>query len=558
MSEFSVLVDALDKISTTSSRNAKIDIVAEVLRALTTDEVGIAALYLSGRVFSEADRRTLNVSWSGIMSALRTIIDFTQTELDKYYTGDIGEAVATLLEEGGHSLQTSLFTEPLTITFVYETLSTVAEFSGKGSKNKKETALSQLFLNASPQEIRYLIAIILEDTRTGLSEGLLAEGIAKAFEIESGLVRRAWSFIGDLGEIARIASTEGIEGIRKIRVKMFRPIKPMLATSAESVTETMGEVGPLSLEMKFDGARVQIHKNGDIIRIFSRRLADVTDSLPEIVDIVKDLDVERVILDGEVVAVNRDGKPYPFQTVMRRFGRVRDVEEVQQDVGLQLYLFDILLLDDEQLVDLSYKERREVLERICPSDFLTECLVTDDTQLAEQFFKKSQLLGHEGVMVKKLTSPYIPGARGKNWYKIKHTLDTLDLVVIAAEWGYGRRSKWLSDYHLGVWDEENESFAMVGKTFKGLTDKELQEMTDQLLSLKIGQTRRVVKVIPEIVVEVLASEIQESPTYKSGMALRFARIVRIRDDKVPSEATTLEELQNLFERQFRYKARLEN
>ena len=285
-------------------------------------------------------------------------------------------------------------------------------------------------------------------------------------------------------------------------------------------------------------------------------MSDVTDSLPDIVQIVREKFTSRnAIVDGEVLAVDDAGTPFPFQVVMKRFGRTRDFEKAFKDTHLVLVLFDAILIDDDQLVDEPYSERRRRLEETVPSDLLVERFVTENINSAQAFFKKSQELGHEGLVAKKLDSPYTPGVRGKHWFKIKHTLDTLDLVIVAAEWGHGRRKKWLSDYHLAVRDEESGEFMVVGKTYKGFTDKEFQDITERLLDLKVVSQKHIVQVRPEIVVEVIASEVQESPTYESGMALRFARISQIREDKGPMDAMTLLELRELFDKQFHFKAR---
>jgi DNA ligase-1 len=392
--------------------------------------------------------------------------------------------------------------------------------------------------------------------RTGLSEGLLAESIAVAFEIDSKIVRRAWSFIGDLGEVARLAAQGGNDALSEVRIQLMHAMKPMLASPSEDVKSILDTGGEYSFEMKLDGARVQIHRNENMVKIFSRRLLDVTDSLPDVVEIIKNnVNVQRVVLDGEVLAVDDTGKPYPFQVVMTRFGRTRDVDTAHQDTKLKLVLFDILLLDDDHLVDRPYDERRLHLEKTVPTELVIERLVSDKVDDVNDFFRKSRELGHEGLVAKSMQSPYEPGVRGKHWYKIKHTLDTMDLVIIAAERGHGRRSKWLSDYHLAVRDEVSGDFVMIGKTYKGLTDVEFEKMTHDLEELETSRRRGLVQVRPEIVVEVLAAEIQESPTYSSGYALRFARIVNIRQDKSPQDVMTLRELQKIFDEQFRYKAR---
>ncbi|MGY5856011.1 MAG: ATP-dependent DNA ligase [Candidatus Thorarchaeota archaeon] len=557
MTGFELLAEVLDRVSRTRRRSEKVALAGEFLRTVEIDEVSQAALYLSGRIFAESDQRTLNISWKGLLNALRKVVEFDDNTLSEAYEGDIGEAVAKVLEDSKESRQSTLLSEVLSIASVSQTLEKIADIQGKGSVKEKQSLLTSLFIEASPMEARFLTALVLEDMRTGLSDGLLAESIAFAFDADSALVRRAWSFNGDLGAVAKLASQGGPEALRSVSVQLMRGLKPMLASPAQDIESIFdSQHNQYSFEMKLDGARVQIHKKGDDVRIFSRRLSDVTQSLPDIVQIVRETFISRdVILDGEVLAVDDAGTPYPFQIVMKRFGRTRDIEEAFKDTRLVLVLFDVIFIDGVQLIDEPYTERRRRLEEIVPSDLIVERVVTEEASLAQAFFKKSHELGHEGLIAKKLDSPYIPGVRGKHWFKIKHTLDTLDLVIVAAEWGHGRRKEWLSDYHLAVRDEESGEFMVVGKTYKGFTDIEFQDITKKLLDLKISTNKHIVHVRPEIVVEVIASEVQESPTYVSGMALRFARISQIREDKGPMDAMTLVELRELFDMQFRFKAR---
>ena len=557
MTEFALLAEVLDRVSRTRKRSEKVALAGEFLRKVEIEDVSQVALYLSGRIFAESDQRTLNISWKGLLSALRKVVEFDDNTLSEAYEGDIGEAVAKVLENSKESRQSTLLSEVLSIASVNQTLSKIADIQGKGSVKEKQSLLTSLFLEASSIEARFLAALVLEDMRTGLSDGLLAESIAFAFDADSTLVRRAWSFNGDLGAVARLASQGGQDALRSVSIQVMRGIKPMLATPAQDIESIFdAQTNQYSFEMKLDGARVQIHKKGEEVRIFSRRLSDVTQSLPDIVQIVREtLKSRNVILDGEVLAVDDEGTPYPFQVVMKRFGRTRDIEEAFKDTRLVLVLFDAIFIDGVQLVDEPYSERRRRLEEIVPSDMIVERVVTEEAVLAQAFFEKSHEFGHEGLIAKKLDSLYIPGVRGKHWFKIKHTLDTLDLVIVAAEWGHGRRKDWLSDYHLAVRDEESGEFMVVGKTYKGFTDIEFQDITKRLLDLKRSSNKHIVQVRPEIVVEVIASEVQESPTYESGMALRFARISQIREDKGPMDAMTLVELRALFDKQFRFKAR---
>lgn len=555
MTEFLEIAETLDEISAVSSRNAKIDLAAGLLKKVDLNEVRSTALFLSGRIFSESDGRVLNVSWGGLSSALKQVIDFSMDDLNESYQGDTGEAIASLLESGKFARQTSLFSSPLSIQSLEKSFKDITDLQGAGSKKKRQAILAKILRDAAPIEAKYISALILNDMRIGLSEGLLAEGIARAFNIEAKLVRRAWSLCGDLGLVADQASYGATSALEEFKADIFRPIKPMLATPSDTIEEVFEAGGAFVFELKLDGARVQIHKRSDKVAIYSRRLQDVTESLPDIVKVVQNaVQAENAILDGEVVAVDQKGRPFPFQVVMKRFGRTRDVDKTSSEVLLHLYVFDLLYHENEQLIDSPYDVRRKALELIVPKANLVECIDAKRESEASAFFERSKKLGHEGLMAKRVDSFYIPGTRGKNWFKIKHALDTMDLVIIAAEWGHGRRRNWLSDYHLAVRDPETDSYAMIGKTYKGLTDAEFKEMTAKLESISTGKKGPVVFVKPEIVVEVLAAEIQESSTYKSGMALRFARIVSVRRDKSPSDSMTLEELKKVFATQFEYKA----
>jgi DNA ligase-1 len=363
-------------------------------------------------------------------------------------------------------------------------------------------------------------------------------------------------FSGDLGELARIAFTKGKEGLAEIDLQLFKPIEPMLAALARDFQQVLTEHdGKSALEYKYDGARVQIHKKDDEVAIFSRQLSDVTASLPEIVDLTRELaKADEVILDGEVVATGENGKPMPFQDLMRRFKRVHEIDSVMLEVPIRLHLFDLIYLDGRSLIDTPYEERWKLLAETCGDEFLAERIITGEISEAEKLLNQAMESGHEGLMAKSLTSDYAPGARGKKWFKIKPA-ETLDVVIIAGEWGHGRRQGWLSNYHLAVRDRGSDEYLVIGKTFKGFTDEEFIGMTQRLQDIKTYEDKMTVYVKPEIVVEVAYNEIQKSPHYKSGFALRFARITRIRDDKNPQQADTLERLKELYAEQFQRKAK---
>jgi len=385
----------------------------------------------------------------------------------------------------------------------------------------------------------------------------MEQAVANAFQIPLELVRKASMVLGDIGEVAAKAKIEGKDGLKRINFKIFHPVKLMLAQMADDVAEALEEHGgKTAFEYKLDGARVQIHKFGDEVRIFSRRLTDVTESLPEIVEVLRNnVKTREAILEGEVIAVNSQGAPIPFQHLMRRFKRVHAIEDTAEKIPVKLYLFDILYLNGVSLISNSYSQRRQILAENAGEIKLTTQKIIDKIEDAESFLKEAIDAGHEGLMAKRLDSTYIPGIRGKHWLKIKPVLEPLDLVIVAAEYGYGRRRDWLSDYYLAAREPETGEFLTVGKTFKGLTDTEIIEMTKRLKELTIEEEHRKVVVIPKIVVEVAYNEIQKSPKYKCGMALRFARISRIREEKTPEEADTVQQVREIYEKQFLKKGR---
>jgi DNA ligase-1 len=444
----------------------------------------------------------------------------------------------------------------MTILEVQDTFSRMASLSGPGSTTTKRRVLESLLGRASPEEGDVLLRTLFGEMRHGVVEGVMLDAIADASDADVQDVRRANMLLGDIGEVGRIALTEGASGLARVGLRLFTPIKPMLAEMADGLEEAIAEHGgKTALEYKLDGARIQIHKEGDRVRIFSRRLTDVTQSLPDIVEAAGRLEADSALVEGEVVAVDSKGRPLPFQDLMRRFRRVHAVEEQAERIPLELYLFDVPYLNGEILLEAPYESRWAALEGVAPEEHLTPRLVTGRSDEAAAFLEAAIEAGHEGLMAKALDSPYTPGKRGKRWLKIK-PVETLDCVIVAAEWGSGRREGWLSNYHLAVYDAEADDYAMIGKTFKGLTDREFTDVTARLRELQTEEIRWGIRVRPEIVVEVAYNEIQRSPHYESGYALRFARITRFREDKGPREADTIERLEALYQKQFERKGRL--
>ena len=559
----SALAHLTGRLDQTTKRLELAGFIAAFLKSLNADEIAPAVRLIVGQVFAEWDGRALNMSWQAVSETIDSLIDATPAAHEAVYARavDGGQAVELLLES---ARQVPIEEPPLTLLEVYHTFEQIAASAGSGSRARKTGLLRGLLLRATPAEAKVIVKNVFGEMRHGAGEGIVLEGIARAAGVPMPVAMRANQIWGDLGEVAAVALTEGERALRAADIKLFRPLKPMLAATAEHMAEAFARhSGHLALEFKLDGARVQVHKNGQEVRIYSRQLQDVTGSLPDVVDMIRrGVSAETAVLDGEAVAVDEQGHPLPFQDLMRRFRRLRDITAMVTEVPLQLYVFDVLYLDGQALIDEPYQVRWQALERAVaapggplPSGFgLARRTLPAGEEEGQAFAVEAHTAGHEGVMAKELSSRYTPGVRGKGWLKLKHVF-SLDLAIVAAEWGYGRRHGWLSNYHLAARDAETGEFHVVGKTFKGLTDVEFEAMTSRLLALETGRRGGVVTVLPQVVVEVLAGEVQKSPSYRSGLALRFARILRIREDKSASEADTLDTVRQVYENQFRYKGR---
>lgn len=546
-----------ERLEKTKKRLELASLIADFLKGLAPQEIGPGLRLLIGQVFPEWDSRALNVSWRAVSKILQGLTAPSKSDLEAIQAQavDGGQWARLLLERARTE---SSQPPPLSLLEVYRTFEEIAETAGPGSRRKKEELLQSLLLRAQPVEAKYIVKNVMGEMRHGVSEGILLDAIAQAAEVSKKLVRRANMLCGDLGQVAFTALAEGQEGLKGVTPQLFRPLKPMLAQMADDVAQAFQEhKGKTALEYKLDGARVQIHKAGDEVRIYSRNLSEVTPSLPEVVDQVrKEVKADSAIVEGEVIAVDERGRPLPFQHLMRRFRRIHNLKELMREVPIQLYLFDTLYRDGESLVDEPNRKRWQVLQAVKGNLNSVARLTPRNPQEGEAFAQASYEAGHEGLIAKRLDSVYTPGVRGKAWFKIKKTI-SLDLVIVAADWGYGRRHGWLSNYHLAALDEDSGEFLEVGKTFKGLTDEEFEEMTAHLLSLEIYRQGGTVYVEPKTVVEVLFNEIQRSPHYDSGLALRFARISRLREDKSPEEADTIQTMRDVFQRQFEKKGRYE-
>ena len=505
----SELVALVHRVRATSRKTEKTAILAHGLRLVHGKEIELLAAYLVGAI----PQGRIGIGWR--------LIEQAPPSSDG--TG------------GG-----------LTLADVDIVLEELAADQGAGSVERRVGTLRRLYERANAEERGFLTQLLLGEVRQGALEGILLEAVANAAALPSSDVRQAMMFNGNIGAIARLALEEGSTGLARIGFRLFSPIAPMLANAVDDTGEALERLGEAAFEFKLDGARIQVHKQQDAVRIFTRQLQDVTDRLPEIVEWALALPMRGVVLEGEAIALRADGKPQPFQSTMKRFGRIKNVEAARKEIPLTSFFFDCLYRDqDGPLLALPYRKRTEILQATIPGNAVIPHLVTSDREMADRFLHQAFEAGHEGLMAKSLTAPYVAGQRGFHWLKIK-AAKTLDLVVLAAEWGNGRRKDWLSNLHLGARDPQSGQFVMLGKTFKGLTDELLRWQTEQFLAMEERRDAMTVYVKPTRVVEIAYSDIQQSPRYPAGLALRFARVKRYRPDKTAAEADTIQTVAELF------------
>jgi DNA ligase 1 len=433
----------------------------------------------------------------------------------------------------------------LSLSEVDEAFENLKCVKGKGAAAARQARLQALFGKATAQEQDFLVRLIVGELRQGALEGVMLEAVAAAAALPVPEVRRAATFAGGIAPVARAALAGGRKALAQFSVQLMQPVLPMLAQPAEDLPAALARLGEALLEWKLDGARIQVHKSANEVRVFTRNLNDVTARVPEVVSVLQAVN-EDLILDGEAIALRTDGRPHPFQVTMRRFGRKLEVEALRGELPLSVFFFDCLFRGGESLMDRGARERHDILRRALPAAIVTPSLITADLREAEAFRKDALARGHEGLMAKALAAPYESGRRGAGWLKIK-SAHTLDLVVLAAEWGSGRRRGWLSNLHLGAREPRTGGFVMLGKTFKGLTDDTLEWQTREFLARETGRDQWTVRVRPELVVEIAFNDVQESSQYPGGMALRFARVKGYRPDKRPDEADTIDTVRALYE-----------
>jgi len=501
------VVETSRAVTATPSRTAKIDSLAKLLTECAPDEVATVVCLLTG----EPRQGRIGVGWSTLFT--------------------VRDQVSVPRAPGAADL---------TVAELDDALDRIATTTGSGSTGARQAILGEILGRATPAEADFVVRLLTGELRQGALAGVMADAVARAAEVPPDTVRRAAMLAGDLGETARRALEGGAVALAEVRLEVLRPVQPMLAAGAETVTDALEATGTASVEWKLDGARIQVHRHADDVRVFTRNLNDVTARVPEMVEAVRGFASRSFVLDGEAIGLADDALPRRFQDTMSRFGRD---DSTTHALRLAAFFFDVLHIDGEDLLDRPLRDRAAILTALVGA-WRVPAIETDDADVAEAFLADALATGHEGVMVKALDSRYDAGRRGASWRKVK-PVRTLDLVVLAAEWGHGRRRGWLSNLHLGARDPATGGFVMVGKTFKGLTDEVLTWQTERLQELASRRDEHVVYVRPELVVEIALDGVQASTRYAGGVALRFARVRAYRPDKDADDADTIDAVRAL-------------
>jgi DNA ligase-1 len=599
--DYSKLVEIYNKLESTSKGLEKTFWVSKLLKEAKEQDLEAITLLVQGLVYPHSEELKIGIASQIAIKALSKATGSSEKEINDEWRklGDLGEVAKKLT---GKKKQSTLFSHKLTVKKVFDNMRKLALETGSGSVDKKINLVAELLTSASPDEAKYIMKTAMEDLRIGVGEGSMRDAIVWAFfPVQKGVlfkcskcgeinpktekclecgaeletkekdaerekynqycdtVQEAYNMLNDFSEVALIAKTKGEAGLKKTEIILGKPIKVMLAPKEETLHDAIERVGkPCDVEYKLDGFRMQIHKDGDKIKLFTRRLEEVTDQFPEVVECVRtNVKAKTCLLDSEAVGYDPKTQKYrPFQEISQRIKRKYGISEMQKELPVELNVFDILYYNGEDVIKKPFIERRQIVEKIIIPEkrkiIVVENLITDDEKEVEKFYKKSLEAGNEGIMLKKLDAPYKPGARVGHMVKFKPVLETLDLVIVGAEWGTGKRGGWLSSFNLACIDEEG-NFVEIGKVGTGFKEKEpgltFEEMTKLLKPLITEQKGREIKVKPKIVIEIEYEEIQQSPTYSSGYALRFPRVVRIRDDKGPEECSELSYVEQIYKKQ---------
>ncbi|MBA2858064.1 DNA ligase-1 [Methanococcus maripaludis] len=565
---FSDFCKILDKIEKTTKRLEKTDYFVELIDFIKTsgkpENLKQVSQITIGRVFAEFENKEIGIGPNLLLEAVKTTgIPEKDLKSKIKETGDIGTAVENL---SSNIKQVSLFSQALTLEEVYSTLKKLSEIEGNSSQKKKTRIISNLLILADPVESRYISRLILEDMRIGMNIPTILASFSNYFNVNKESIEKIYAVTNDIGLLGeKLISGSDIENDPELKLKVFRPIKPMLAQLTPSIEDAMIETKMPQFETKYDGARVQVHKSNGNVKIYSRRLENITNSVPELVEEIKKLDIDNIILEGECVAMDLDsGKPRPFQDILRRFRRKYNIDKMAEKIALRIYFFDVLYYS-RGLIDTPLKTRREILEKLFGTNnwdselekikkeifsnkmlFSSFKLNSDDPNLVKEFFNWSLSIGHEGIMIKNPDAPYTPGSRVKTMYKVKPTLENLDVVVTRAKIGMGKRKDWYGSYELSVKDNDS-NLHVIGNVGSGLTEDDLEKLTKIVNEIKIEDLGEEVILEPKIVLEVTYEEIQTSEKYEMGYALRFPRVVQIREDKSINDINTLDDVKKIYE-----------
>ncbi|MFC1769303.1 ATP-dependent DNA ligase [Nanoarchaeota archaeon] len=577
--EYLKLVEVYEKLEATTKRLEKTAIIAEFLNNVSAAESRVIVLLLQGKVFPTWDESKLGVASRLALKAISKVTGISQDKIENEWRkkGDLGIVAENLVKR---KTQVTLFSSKIMVEKVFNNLVKVASMEGEGTVDRKISLITELLSSASPKEARYVIRTVLEELRVGVGEGSLRDAIIwanfeKEIELEKGkkgyeiknrekydeissVVQHAYDVSNDFGDVAEAVKASGLKGLKNIGMKVGRPLKVMLAIKVKDVEEGFKRCGkPAMFEYKYDGFRIQCHKHNGKITLFTRRLENVTNQFPDVAKFVeKHVKGDSFILDSEAVGLDKNGNYLPFQNISQRIKRKYNIEEMSKKFPVELNVFDVISYNKKNYIGESFSERRKLLEKIITSTkgklVLSKGKITESQKEAEKFYDASLKEGNEGLMVKKLDAPYKPGARVGFMVKLKPTMETLDLVIVGADWGEGKRAQWLSSFTLACYDEGD--FLEVGKVGTGIKEKEEEgvsfaQLTKELKPLIKSQKGRNVTIKPKIVVEITYEEIQKSPTYSSGYALRFPRLVKLRPDRSPKEISTLDTVKKFYSEQ---------
>lgn len=544
------LVDVYEALSSTTKRLEKTDILAEYFEKVDDETLPIVTLLALGKVFPFYSEDEMGIGDKLVMKAIGKVVGVNDDEVENQVRdqGDVGAAAEKLYSKKS---QTTFFSQPLSIKFVFNNLKKLATISGNNSTNKKISIILELLSSASATEAKYITRTITEELRIGVGEGIIRDAISQAFNIDKSITERAYMLTNDLGLVSKVAKEYGKEGLEKLSLTPGKPVKPMLAQLSPGISESIIEMGEALCETKYDGIRMQVHKNGNDITIFTRRLENITKAIPEIVEEIKNaFPDEDYIAEGEVIAT-RNGKPLSFQNILHRVRRKYNIEEAIESVPLKVYLYDLLYFK-KPMLDEPIKIRRKILEDIVDTSsenvnlsekvFVTEDNIDD----AKNLFEKSLSEGHEGIMIKDVKEPYIPGIRGKKMLKFKAEPETLDVVVVGGTHGIGKRGDFIGSYMVALRDEDNQ-LKTVAHVATGLDDETLEKLTKKMEEYKISEKGTKIIVKPKIILEIAYSEIVKSPEYEAGYSLRFPVVKRIRDDKGIDDIDTVERLVSMYQ-----------